>query len=151
MYTGAADYSKIAELKRHLAIPVIGNGDVLTPDDAERLFTEAGCDAVMIGRATMKNPWIFRQIAARRAGTSVPEAPLAERRDLMLAHFEAIEASAAEPREALHKLRTMTGWYTHGLPRGRDLRVRISSLRTPADFRAAVEEFFGTLDLALAS
>jgi hypothetical protein len=45
----------------------------------------------------------------------------------------------------------MTGWYTHGLPRGRDLRVRISSLQTPADFRAAVEEFFGTLDLALAS
>jgi tRNA-dihydrouridine synthase len=151
MYTGIADYTKIAELKRHLAIPVIGNGDVLGVEDAERLFAETGCDAVMVGRATMKNPWIFRQIAARRAGGPVGEATLAERRDLMLAHFEAIEASAAEPKEALHKLRTMTGWYTHGLPRGRDLRVRISSLQTPADFRAAVEEFFGTLDLRLAS
>ena len=151
MYTGTADYTKIAELKRHLAIPVIGNGDVLGVEDAEKLFAETGCDAIMVGRATMKNPWIFRQIAARRAGGPVVEATLAERRDLMLAHFEAIEASAAEPKEALHKLRTMTGWYTHGLPRGRDLRVRISSLQTPADFLAAVEEFFGTLDLPLAS
>ncbi len=142
MYTGAADYTKIAQLKRHLAIPVIGNGDVLIAEDAERLFAETGCDAVMIGRATMKNPWIFRHIAARRAGGAAAEATLAERRDLMLAHFEAIEASAGEPKEALHKLRTMTGWYTHGLPRGRDLRVRISSLQTPADFRTAVEEFF---------
>jgi tRNA-dihydrouridine synthase B len=142
MYTGTADYTKIAELKRHLAIPVIGNGDVLGVEDAERLFAETGCDAIMVGRATMKNPWIFRQIAARRTGGPIVEATLAERRDLMLAHFEAIEASAAEPKEALHKLRTMTGWYTHGLPRGRDLRVRISSLQTPADFRAAVEEFF---------
>ena len=151
MYTGTADYTKIAELKRHLAIPVIGNGDVLGVEDAEKLFAETGCDAVMVGRATMKNPWIFRQIAARRAGGPVVEATLAERRDLMLAHFEGIEAAAADPREALHKLRTMTGWYTHGLPRGRDLRVRISELATPADFRSAVEDFFGSLDLALAS
>jgi tRNA-dihydrouridine synthase B len=151
MYTGSADYGKIAQLKRHLAIPVIGNGDVSTAQDAERLFSETGCDAVMIGRATMKNPWIFRQIAARRKGEEVREASLAERRDLMLAHFEGIEATAADPREALHKLRTMTGWYTHGLPRGRDLRVRISKLATPADFRAAVLEFFGSPDLAMAS
>src|SRR6476620_5918209 len=100
MYTGTADYTKIAELKRHLAIPVIGNGDVLGVEDAEKLFAETGCDAVMVARATMKNPWIFRQIAARRAGGPLVEATLAERRDLMLAHFEAIEASAAEPKEA---------------------------------------------------
>ncbi|MFY9551786.1 MAG: tRNA dihydrouridine synthase DusB [Thermoanaerobaculia bacterium] len=151
MYTGSADYEKIAQLKRHLAIPVIGNGDVLTAEDAQRLFSETGCDAVMIGRATMKNPWIFRQIAARRAGEALREATLSERRHLMLVHFEGIEASAADSREALHKLRTMTGWYTHGLPRGRELRVRISELLTPADFRSAVEEFFESLDLALAS
>jgi hypothetical protein len=63
----------------------------------------------------------------------------------MLDHFSAIERAAHDPKEALHKLRTMTGWYTHGLPNGRALRVRISGLATPADFRQAVEEFFGSL------
>ena len=146
MYTGNADRRRIADLKRHLAIPVIGNGDIAAPEDALELLRETGCDAVMIGRATMKNPWIFRQIADRMAGRPIREASLDERRDLMLAHFEAIEQTAADPKEALHKLRTMTGWYTGGLPHGRALRVRISGLETPADFRAAVLEFFGGLD-----
>jgi tRNA-dihydrouridine synthase B len=146
MYAGRANYARIAELKRHLSIPVIGNGDVVTPDDALALFEQAGCDAVMIGRASMKNPWIFRQIADRMAGRPVREAALAERRDLMLAHFSAIEATSAEPREALHRLRTMTGWYTNGLPHGRHLRVRISELRAPDDFRRAVVDFFAGLE-----
>ena len=146
MYTGQAHRQSIAELKRHLAIPVVGNGDVSAPDDALALFAETGCDAVMIGRATMKNPWIFRQIADRLAGRPVREASLDDRRDLMLAHFAAIEETAFEPKEALHKLRTMTGWYTNGLPHGRTLRVRISELATPADFRAAVVEFFAGLE-----
>ncbi len=151
MYTGRADRRRLAELKRHLAIPVVGNGDVATPQDALDLLAETGCDAVMIGRATMKNPWIFRQIADALAGRPVREAALWERRDLMLWHFRAIEETAVDAREALHKLRTMTGWYTNGLPHGRALRVRISELATPADFRAAVVEFFGELELARAS
>jgi nifR3 family TIM-barrel protein len=151
MYTGRADRSRLAELKRHLSIPVVGNGDVSTPQDALNLLSETGCDAVMIGRATMKNPWIFRQIADAMAGRPVREATLWERRDLMLAHFSAIEAGAADPREALHKLRTMTGWYTSGLPHGRELRIRISELATPADFRDAVVGFFGTPQRELAA
>ena len=147
MYTGRADRARIAELKRHLSIPVIGDGDVETPEDALSMFGETGCDAVMVGRATMKNPWIFRQTADLLAGRKPGEASLSERRDLMLSHFAAIEESAAEPREALHKLRTMTGWYTHGLVNGRALRVRISQLATPADFRAAVVEFFEDLQM----
>ena len=145
MYTGRADRRHIAELKRHLSIPVVGNGDVATPDDALELFRDTGCDAVMIGRATMKNPWIFRQIADRLAGRAPREASLEERRDLMLDHFAAIEASAHDPKEALHKLRTMTGWYTSGLPHGKALRVRISELSTPSDFRDAVAGFFARL------
>jgi len=148
MYTGTADRRRIAQLKRHLSIPVIGNGDVATADDALNLLAETGCDGVMVGRATMKNPWIFRQIADRMAGRPAREASLEERRDLMLAHFRAIESAAADPREALHKLRTMTGWYTNGLPHGRLLRTRISELATPADFRDAVREFFGELEVS---
>jgi tRNA-dihydrouridine synthase B len=141
MYTGRAHRASIADLKRHLSIPVVGNGDVETAQDVLTMFAETGCDAVMAGRATMKNPWIFRQAADLLAGRAPREATLEERRDLMLHHFDQIEAKA-EPREVLHKLRTMTGWYTHGLPNGRALRVKISGLQTPADFRLAVEEFF---------
>jgi tRNA-dihydrouridine synthase B len=142
MYTGQADRREIAQLKSTLSIPVIGNGDVQSADDVLAMLRETGCDGVMVGRATMKNPWIFRQAADRLAGRTPREATAAERRDLMLWHFTEIERTAQDPREALHKLRTMTGWYTHGLERGRDLRVRISALQTPADFREAVAEFF---------
>ncbi len=142
MYTGKADWSAIAELKAAVSIPVVGNGDVETPEDAARMFRETGCDAVMAGRATMKNPWIFRQTADLLAGRRPTPATLEERRDLMLWHFTEIETDSESAIHALHRLRTMTGWYTHGLPNGRALRVRISQLQTPEDFRRAVEEFF---------
>ena len=142
MYTGHADRKEIAELKRHLQIPVIGNGDVETPEDVAAMLAETGCDGVMVGRATMKNPWIFRQAAELLAGKAPRPASLDERRDLILGHFREIERTAHEPREALHKLRTMTGWYTHGLPNGRALRVRISELATPEAFQTAVVDFF---------
>ncbi|HEY6066230.1 MAG TPA: tRNA dihydrouridine synthase DusB [Thermoanaerobaculia bacterium] len=144
MYTGQADRREIAQLKSALSIPVIGNGDVETADDVLAMLRETGCDGVMVGRATMKNPWIFRQAADRLAGGTPREATSVERRDLMLWHFGEIERTARDSREALHKLRTMTGWYTHGLENGRALRVRISTLETPAAFRDAVVEFFGS-------
>jgi nifR3 family TIM-barrel protein len=142
MYTGRADRREIAQLKRHVSIPVVGNGDVETAADALEMMRETGCDGVMIGRASMINPWIFRQTADLLAGTTPREATAVERRDLMLWHFGEIERMVAEPKAALHKLRTMTGWYTHGLENGRALRVRISGLETPAAFREAVQEFF---------
>jgi nifR3 family TIM-barrel protein len=151
MYTGRADWSAIAELKSALSIPVVGNGDVETPEDAIAMFRQTGCDAVMAGRATMKNPWIFRQTADLLAGRSARPASLDERRDLMLRHFAEIETDSEDETHAMHRLRTMTGWYTHGLPNGRALRVRISQLSTPADFRAAVEEFFATQASTLAA
>jgi nifR3 family TIM-barrel protein len=142
MYTGKADWSAIAELKHALSIPVVGNGDVETPEDVLRMLRETGCDAVMAGRATMKNPWIFRQTAALLDGRVPSAATPEERRDLMLWHFREIEKDSEGETHALHRLRTMTGWYTHGLSNGRALRVKISGLRTPDDFRSAVGEFF---------
>jgi tRNA-dihydrouridine synthase B len=142
MYTGRADRGEIAQLKEHLSIPVVGNGDVETAPDAVAMMRETGCDGVMIGRASMKNPWIFRQTADLLAGGTPREATADERRDLMLWHFGEIERVARDTVEALHKLRTMTGWYTHGLENGKALRVRISGLATPAAFREAVVEFF---------
>ena len=85
MYRGDADWSRIARLKQRLKIPVIGNGDVQTAHDAVRMLRETGCDGVMIGRASMKNPWIYRQTADLLAGREPVAPTLGQRRELILA------------------------------------------------------------------
>lgn len=143
-FTGRADWSEIALLKETLAIPVIGNGDVATADDALAMFAETGCDGVMIGRGATRNPWIFRQIAARRSGGRVPEPTLDDRRRLILDHFATV--IEREPRtHALHKLRSFTSQYSRGLPDSQRLRRQITALATPDDFLAAVERHFAEL------
>jgi nifR3 family TIM-barrel protein len=145
MYTGRADWSKIARLKEAVSIPVAGNGDVNSADDVLAMFRQTGCDAVMCGRATMKNPWIFKQAAELLAGRPFREATLAERRGVILEHFRLIQRDQSDaPKAMMGKLRTFTSWYTHGLPNGSELRRRIGSLESPQAFLDAVEEFFET-------
>jgi nifR3 family TIM-barrel protein len=141
MYRGKADWTRIAALKDELSIPVVGNGDIATADDAVRMFNETRCDAAMIGRASMMNPWIYRQIADRLAGRQAYEPTLNDRRNVILSHFQLL-LQQEDNSMALHKLRTFTGWYTHGLPGGRHLRMKIGSLDTPDAFLDAVERFF---------
>ena len=140
MFTGEADWSHLARLKETLSIPVIGNGDVREPEDALRMLAETGCDGVMVGRGATRNPWIFRQTAARMAGSRVSEPTLADRRDLILDHFRMV-AERDTSTFALHKLRKFTGWYTHGLPNGRKLRQAINQLPDVETFLATVESF----------
>jgi tRNA-dihydrouridine synthase B len=144
MFTGEADWSHLARLKETLSIPVIGNGDVTEPEDALRMMAETGCDGVMVGRGATKNPWIFRQTAARMAGSRVTEPTLADRRDLILEHFRMV-AEREEGTFALHKLRKFTGWYTHGLPNGRKLRQAINQIPDVPTFLATVESFLGEI------
>jgi nifR3 family TIM-barrel protein len=147
MYRGNADWTRIARLKEALSIPVIGNGDVADAHDALRMFRETGCDGVMIGRVSMKNPWVYRQTRALLEGRPPVEPTLDERRDLILSHFRMV-LDQEEPIFALHKMRTFTGWYTHGLPGGRKLRCRINWLETTEAFIDAVESFFEEARLA---
>jgi tRNA-dihydrouridine synthase B len=150
MFDGTADWEHLARLKRELSIPVVGNGDVREPEDALRMLAETGCDGVMIGRGATRNPWLFRQIAARLSGGRFSEPTLADRRELILAHFRLV--AAREPSSyALHKLRKFTGWYTHGLPHGRQLRQTINQLPDVPSFLAAVEAFFDDLAMEKAA
>jgi tRNA-dihydrouridine synthase B len=141
MFRGEADWSEIGRLKETLSIPVLGNGDVHTPDDALRMMAETGCDGVLIGRTATKNPWIFRQTAERMAGQETSEPSVRDRRDLILTHFRLI-AGREPSKYALHKLRKFTGWYTWGLPHGTKLRRQINDLPDVDAFLEAVEKFF---------
>jgi nifR3 family TIM-barrel protein len=150
MFRGEADWSAIARLKDALSIPVIGNGDVRQPEDALEMMRSTGCDGVMIARAATKNPWIFRQIAARMAGDKDAEPTLEDRRRLILGHFRLV-AEREPSKFPLHKLRKFTGWYTHGLPRGRRLRQKINHLPDVEAFLEAVEVFFDEITTEVAA
>jgi nifR3 family TIM-barrel protein len=141
MFRGKADWNRIAELKDRLSIPVLGNGDVETARDAVRMLEETGCAGVLIGRASMKNPWIYRQATALLRRETMPTPSLEERKDLILAHFELVTREE-DDRTTLHKMRTFTGWYTRGLPEGRRLAARIQDLESPEAFVDAIETFF---------
>ncbi len=151
MFSGdaRAQWREIARLKEALSIPVLGNGDIKEPADALAMMAETGCDGVLVGRAATKNPWIFRQVADLAAGRALEEVSLLARRDLILEHFRRV-AAREESKYALHKLRKFTGWYTHGVPHGRELRQRIQSLPDVPAFLAAVESFFADLEVKAA-
>lgn len=140
-FNGEADWSHVARLKEALSIPVLGNGDVRTADDAVRRLAETGCDGLLIGRGATRNPWIFREIATRLSGGRVAPATLEDRRALILGHFSTV-VEREDPRFALHKLRTFTGLYSHGLPNGQELRRQISSLPDIPAYFTAIETFF---------
>jgi tRNA-dihydrouridine synthase B len=150
MFSGKADWDRIRRLKQTLSIPVSGNGDILTPEDALAMWRETGCDGVMIGRGAMQNPWIFRQTAACLRGEPVPPVTLEDRRTMILGHFRMLK-DQEEERFALHKVRTFTGWYTHGLPNGRHLRQRISTLASVDAFLEAVGSFFDSFHSTVAA
>jgi tRNA-dihydrouridine synthase B len=123
-------------------IPVVGNGDVLSLLDYARMRTETGCDAVMIGRGALGNPWLFRDIANWLAGRPEAGPPsLAERRAVFLRHVELMREHSPEKR-ILHELRKAVAWYTKGLPGSADLRDNSKTPSEPAELIAMTAQFF---------
>jgi tRNA-dihydrouridine synthase B len=150
-YSGQAQWQWIAAIKQAVRIPVIGNGDIRTPEDAAAMVAETGCDAVMIGRAAPANPWIFRQIAQYTA-IGVYERPTVEDRYRMIrAYFQMLldeaEATKELPRgdrmgETAGKMKQFATWFTHGVPGGAKLRAAVYRARTGAEVLGEVEQFF---------
>jgi nifR3 family TIM-barrel protein len=150
-YSGQAQWEWIAQVKQAVGIPVIGNGDITTPEAAAAMVAETGCDAVMIGRAAPANPWIFRQIAQYTA-TGTYERPTVEDRYRMIrAYFQMLldeaEATKDFPRdgrmgETAGKMKQFATWFTHGVPGGAKLRAAIYHERTGADVLEQAELFF---------
>ncbi len=169
-YSGQARWEYIAAVKDAVAIPVIGNGDILTPEDAVAMIHATRCDAVMIGRAAPANPWIFRQIAQYTA-TGRYDTPSDEDRYRMIrAYFgmllheledhpivvgspgfeltdEQVRAQRTREsalRETIGKMKQFASWFTHGIPGGATLRKQIFESKNGDAVLAAVEHFFAT-------
>src|ERR1700677_2902175 len=150
-YSGQAQWQWIAAIKQAVRIPVVGNGDIRTPEDAAAMVAETGCDAVMIGRAAPANPWIFRQIAQYTA-TGAYESPTVEDRYRMIrAYFQMLldeaEATKDLPRgermgETAGKMKQFATWFTHGVPGGAKLRAAVYHARTGDEVLDQVEQFF---------
>jgi nifR3 family TIM-barrel protein len=161
-YTGQARWEYIAAVKDAVSIPVIGNGDIRTPEDAAAMVEKTGCDAVMIGRAAPANPWIFRQIAQYTATGRYDRPTELDRYRMIRAYFEMLlaeialeEASAAARanlngnaakaqvhREAAGKMKQFAAWFTHGVPGGAALRKDIFEAKSGARILEAVDQFF---------
>ncbi len=137
-YTGASDWAYIAHVKSELGIPLFGNGDVKTPEDAVRMFQQTQCDGVMIGRAALHNPFIFRDINAYIAGRTVPDE--AERRiEAMRRYLSKIEAAPQIDKWKLHKARTVIGWFSRGIPHGKDLRQGLQDITSIDDVQRLLD------------
>jgi tRNA-dihydrouridine synthase B len=170
-YTGNARWEWIAAVKDAVTIPVIGNGDVRTPEDAAAMVEQTGCDAVMIGRAAPANPWIFRQIAqytATKAATGVGRYDVPTEMDryrMIRDYFDRLMAEVAEhpevhgpaesdldkrlkrnhesaQRDAIGRMKQFASWFTHGVPGGATLRRQIFEAKRGSEVLGRVEDFF---------
>jgi tRNA-dihydrouridine synthase B len=161
-YSGQAQWEWIAQVKQAVGIPVVGNGDIRTPEDAAAMVAQTGCDAVMIGRAAPANPWIFRQIAQYTATGSYERPTVEDRYRMIRAYFQMLldeaeatkdlpradrmgppaDRSSSAGKETAGKMKQFATWFTHGVPGGAKLRAAIYQARTGAEVLAQVELFF---------
>ncbi len=142
MYKGSADWSKIAAVKKAVSVPVIVNGDVLTPEDAKEAMEISGADGVMIGRGCQGKPWVLRDTIAHLRGEDIPPPPSAdELRTLILRHYNDILEYYGE-HKGVGLARKHLAWYLTGLPNAAALRDEVNTMREPEAVKARIDAFF---------
>ena len=144
-FSGHADWTIISKVKARLKIPVIGNGDVSAPLLAIKMQAQTGCDGVMIGRAAVGNPWIFRQILDLETGLPLRQPSLVERRATILEHFRLLSLLMGEKRAA-RNMRGLLLSYTKGLPHSRFFRSTFTGIHDMDTLVSSLDHFFSALE-----
>jgi nifR3 family TIM-barrel protein len=142
-YSGQAQWEWIAAVKDAVKIPVIGNGDVRSPEDAAAMVAQTGCDAVMIGRSAASNPWIFRQIEQFTHTGSYELPSDADRCHMIRTYFSMLVEEKVGGAEG--KMKQFAAWFTHGVPHGAQLRKSVYESKCGIEILDAVDRFFETL------
>ncbi len=144
-FSGRAQWEIIQEVKSQVRIPVIGNGDVVTPQDALALQQQTGCDAVMVGRAASINPWIFRQLSDYSRTGTFTEPSDADRYQLIRSYYQMLVGE--ETPGAIGKMKQFASWFTHGIRRGAELRKSIQSAVSTQEVLDRVDKFFSAPEI----
>ena len=140
-YSGKADWSLIKKVKEAVSIPVIGNGDVKSCYDAKRMLEETGCDLVMIGRASLGCPWIFKEcLAYLKDGTVLPRPSDADKIKMCLKHFRYLQDFMSE-RQAVLEMRSQIAYYLKGIPKAKEIKNQIFKLNKASE----IEKVLGSL------
>jgi len=127
-YSGKANWDIIRQVKENISIPVIGNGDIFEPEDGKKMIDDTGCDAIMIGRGSRGNPWIFsRTVALLNKGEEIPIPKDQERIKICIKHFELLCKLKGE-RIAVPEMRKHVAWYTKGMRNSSEMRNKINNI-----------------------
>lgn len=140
LFNGVADWSEIKNLKEAVSVPVIGSGDIKTPEDALRMLKETGCDAVMIGRSALGNPFIFKQISEYLDTGSYFPITDKEKFDTMIEHYNYLVSLKGEHAATL-EMRTNAAWYVKGMKNAVSFKKQLDSITTKEQFLALVDNF----------
>ena len=144
-YNGSADWKIIKNVKENVTIPVIGNGDILSALDAKNMIDETGCDAVMIGRGTLGNPYLIKQIVTYfETGKLLEDQTPIQKMQTCLKHFDYLLKIKPE-KVAVLEMRTHGAWYLKGLPNGVSIKKKLYEIKTKDEFINTIKEYMENL------
>lgn len=148
VFSGHSFWERIAEVKKAVSIPVVGNGDIYEPSDALKMVKETGCDAVMIGRGAYGNPWIFSQVKSALNGTAIPEVTYETKLVMAMRHVDAFTREYGE-RCAIKEMKRHIAWYIKGMPGASQCRDRVFRAQSIEDLTSILHSVLNNLKAAV--